>query len=330
MRTLLYQVFGLLLFLPAAQAQDSLREPWHFLAPADTFNRQRFWILAGSGAAAYTAASVGLYSIWYKDYPLGKFQIFDDFGEWEHVDKAGHLFTAYFQSHLAYHGARWTGIKHRPAAWIGAGVSTLLQSTIEVMDGFSTNWGFSIPDATFNTLGTGIFLAQALTWGDQRLLIKVSNTRPNYPNTPITGRPSGLLTHRQIAHALYGENYAEAFVKDYNGMTVWASLNPSSFFPRVERTWFPRWLNVSFGYGAQNVYGAYGNAYTDPQGNVFPLANFPRYQQYYLSLDIDPTRIRTRSRLLKTLFLGLSWIKIPAPTMEWNTLGQRKWHWIYW
>ncbi|MBK6947873.1 MAG: hypothetical protein IPH16_07250 [Haliscomenobacter sp.] len=103
-----------------------------FLAPSDTIHKGRLWLLAGGGAAAYTAASIGLYHIWYKDYPLGKFHFFDDYGEWENMDKAGHLFTAYAESYLAYKGARWTGIQERPAAWIGAGVGTLLQATIEL------------------------------------------------------------------------------------------------------------------------------------------------------------------------------------------------------
>lgn len=332
MRTLLYQILVVLLFFMYAtvHGQVTPRDSWKFLEPSDTFNKKRFWLLAGTGAAAYTAASVGLYAIWYRDYPQSKFHLFNDFGEWEHMDKAGHMFTAYFESNMAFNGARWIGIRHKPAVLVGAGVSTLLQSTIEVMDGFSSGWGFSLSDVASNTLGTGIFVAQELLWEDQRIQIKVSNSRPNYTNDIIRGNPSGALTQKQIAHGLFGNTYSEAFIKDYNGMTVWASVNPSAFMRLNPESRFPRWLNIAFGYGAQNVYGAYGNAYTDPRGNVYFLNDQQRYRQYYLAIDVDLRRIRTKSRLLKTIFTGLSWLKFPAPAMEWNTLKQNRFHWIYW
>ena len=33
---------------------------------------------------------------------------------------------------------------------------------------------------------------------------------------------------------------------------------------------------------------------------------------------------------LRTLFTALSWVKLPAPTMEWNSLGEQKFYWLYW
>ena len=300
-----------------------------FLAPSDTLHKGRLRLLAGGGAAAYTATSIGLYHIWYKDYPLGKFHFFDDYGEWENMDKAGHFLTAYAESYLAYKGARWTGIRERPAAWIGAGVGTLLQATIEVMDGFSEGWGFSTADLAFNTAGVGLFLGQELLWQDQRIMVKVSHTRPNYGAAPLTSSTGVTRTVEEAATILYGK-FPASFIKDYNGMTAWASVNPASFFPKKKKPFFPRWLNIAGGYGAQNVYGAYGNAITDQEGNVFSLQQYPRYRQYYLSLDADLRRIPTRSRAQRTLFTALSWVKLPAPTMEWNSLGEQKFYWLYW
>jgi len=46
---------------------------------------------------------------------------------------------------------------------------------------------------------------------------------------------------------------------------------------------FPKWLNVAVGYGAEGMVGSYYN----PSN----LPHFDRYRQYYLSLDIDFTRI---------------------------------------
>ncbi|MBK6947874.1 MAG: hypothetical protein IPH16_07255 [Haliscomenobacter sp.] len=175
----------------------------------------------------------------------------------------------------------------------------------------------------------GLFLGQELLWQDQRIMVKVSHTRPNYGSALLTSSTGVTRTVDEAATVLYGK-FPSSFIKDYNGMTVWASVNPASFFSKKKKPFFPRWLNIAGGYGAQNVYGAYGNAITDQEGNVFSLQQYPRYRQYYLSLDADLRRIPTRSRALRTLFTALSWVKLPAPTMEWNSLGEQKFYWLYW
>lgn len=301
-----------------------------FWEPADTFHRQRFTYLAGGAALAYTGTTIGLYHIWYKDYPQGRFRTFNDWGEWEHVDKAGHLIAAYAESYLAYKGARWTGMPHHKAVWLGAGVGTLLQTTVEVMDGFSQRWGFSVPDVVSNTAGTALFVGQELLWEDQRIFLKVSNSRPNYSDAPIYSRQddTNVSTVRTAAHDLYGSNYLEAFIKDYNGMTVWASLNPNSFVG--DRSPLPDWLNIAVGYGANNVYGAYGNGWTDDDGTTYSLGHLPRQQQWYLSLDIDTGRIPTDSDFLKTVFSVIRFIKMPAPTLEWRAGEKAAFHWLFW
>jgi len=307
--------------------------PPSFWEPADTFHPQRFWYSAGGSVLAYAGSTMGLYQIWYKDYELGRLRIFDDWGQWEHVDKAGHALTAYAESYLAFKGARWTGIEHNKAVWVGAGISTLLQTTVEVLDGFSERWGFSIPDVISNTAGTALFTSQQLIWQEQRVLLKISNSRPAYPTDPIpaSGEGTGIGSAREAAHDLYGKNYLEAFIKDYNGMTIWASVNPNAFLGKNnEKSPLPDWLNIAFGYGAENVYGAYGNGWTADDGQKYSLNRYPRTRQFYLSLDIDTARIPTNNGFLKTLFSAIRFIKIPAPAVEWRSDGSTRFHPIYW
>jgi Predicted periplasmic lipoprotein (DUF2279) len=309
--------------------QDSALD--RFLTPSDTFSRVRFRTLAIGGSAAYAAAASGLYVLWYRDYELGRFRVFDDWGEWNQMDKYSHALTAYAYSSLAYQGVRWSGVKPRSAAWISAGVSTFLQTTLEVMDGFSTGWGFSLGDVGANTLGTGTFLAQELLWEEQRLQFKFSSSRPAYDrNFMVQGSPQGVLSLREVAHRFYGRSFFETLLKDYNATTIWLSANPSSFMSLSENNRFPRWLNVAVGVGTNNVFGAYGNGgYRDAQGNVYTV-NLPRYRQWYLSLDVDLRKIKTRKPLVKTLLFCLNSVKFPAPALEYNTLGQTKFHWLYW
>lgn len=304
-----------------------------FLMPADTFHKGRFWAAAGAGSLIYGGFAYGLYQSWYKDYELTRFHTFDDLKEWQQMDKIGHLFTTHIEANLLYSGARWTGVPPKAAAWTAAGAALWLQTTVEVMDGFSEKWGFSWSDMAFNTAGAALFVGQEYIWGEQRILMKVSSDiGKTYPNVVLStpdGRSSTTLTKR--ASDLYGSSFGEKFLKDYNAQTIWASVNIKSF-AGLQAKW-PPWLNVALGYGAENMFGGFDNLWTDPDtGGTFrlPADAFPRYRQYYLSLDVDLSRIKTKSRVLRTFLRCINYLKIPAPAIELNGLGQVKGHWLHW
>lgn len=63
--------------------------------------------------------------------------------------------------------------------------------------------------------------------------------------------------------------------------------------------------------------------------NTIFLPEKERTRQFYLSLDVDLTKINTNSHFLKTLFSVFNSVKIPAPTIEFRELGGIKWHFIY-
>ena len=54
-------------------------------------------------------------------------------------------------------------------------------------------------------------------------------------------------------------------------------------------------------------------AIEDESGNV---TTFNRYRQGYFSLDVDLTRIKTKSKVLRSVFACLNIIKIPFPNLE--------------
>ena len=53
------------------------------------------------------------------------------------------------------------------------------------------------------------------------------------------------------------------------------------------------------------------------------------YRQFYLSVDLDLTKIKTNSKFLKTLFSTINFIKIPAPALEYNTKNGFKFHYLH-
>ncbi len=207
----------------------------------------------------------------------------------------------------------------------------LLQSTIEVMDGFSAKWGFSLSDMGFNLLGGGLFLSQELGWQEQRFLVKTSYMEPTYSQDPFVSLDGAATTSlMERARDLYGISYAERFLKGYNGLTVWLSANPASFSKSSKGRW-PSWLNLAAGYGAENLFGGFENRW-ETNGHVFVADDrlHPRFSQYYLSLDIDFSRIPTRKPWLKTLFHTINWLKVPAPAIEFQSRGRVRIHPLMW
>jgi len=315
-------------FIASVKAQETEKIP--FFQPADTFHKGRFWTSAAVGATAYTGLMIGLNEAWYADYERSAFHLFDDRGEWNNMDKMGHLFTAYTYSNWAFQGAKWTGMKRRKAMWTGAAIGFFLQFSLEMLDGYSSKWGFSMSDMAFNTLGCALMVSQELAWKEQRIVMKMSSFPTAYPTTTIYSVEGGHSTTLQNrAHSLFGESVLERFLKDYNKQTIWASVNVYSFIKNKESK-FPQWLNIAVGFGSDNMYGGFENEWFEE--DVFYKLDdmeYPRYSQFFLSLDIDLTRIKTKSPFLKTLLFLLNSIKVPAPAIEFNTLGNIRFYPVY-
>ncbi len=294
----------------------------------DSFRKGRFWTVAGAGAVIYGLTVVGLNEAWYKGFDRTSFHFFDDWREWQNMDKMGHAFTAYFETELSYRGARWTGMNRRTATWTAAGLGLLYQTTVEMLDAYSTRWGFSVYDMAYNIAGVALFAGQELGWHEQRIRMKISATRRSYSMDPIAsidGTRFSSLEHR--ADDLFGQSFLERYLKDYNAQTIWISANPSSFWPQST---IPAWLNVAVGYGGENLFGGYANTWTegDARFQLSPV-DHRRYKQFYLSPDIDFSRIPSRSKWVRTAFRILNIFKIPAPALEIDSRGKVIWHWLH-
>lgn len=306
-------------------AQSDL--PLLSLRMADTLHKPRLIAINTSGAVFYTGATLGLATIWYAGYERSGFHLFNDLGEWNDMDKVGHFTAAMIETNWAFRCELWAGLERRKAMWTAIGIGSLFQATIEILDGFSTKWGFSIPDMAMNTAGVAVFGLQEHFWQEQRMIMKFSSYRKPYSSVQYTSMDgASSISPRERATDLFGESWQAIFLKDYNAQTLWASVNIKSFM-KNKSSKLPGWLNIAVGYGSQNMFGGFKNEWSDEDVIYsFPNDLFPRYRQYYLSFDIDLTRIKTKSPFVKTLLGILNCVKIPSPTLEYNTLGQLKFH----
>jgi hypothetical protein len=276
----------------------------------------------------YTGAVISLNELWYTEYPRTSFHFFNDIEEWQQMDKAGHMFTSYFESDWTYHLARWTGMDRKSSIWTGALVAVGLQTTLEILDGFSSEWGFSAYDFAFNIAGAGMWAGQQAGWNEQRISMKVSSTHRTYPQDPIMGVPGGTTTLMERTDDLFGENLLQSFLKDYNAQTIWMSVNIHSFLKEESR--FPKWLNIAAGYSGENMFGGFENKWEVGE-NTFQTSDeeYPRYRQLIFSPDIDLTKINVKSKPLKTLLGMLNIFKFPAPALIINGKGKAEWDWLY-
>ena len=272
--------------------------------------------MTGAHAALWTGSYIALNKAWYADYPKQSFHFFNDNGEWNQQDKAGHLWTSYQVSRLSYGAWKWAGLNAAGSAWLGGLSGVAYQSIIEIQDGFSSEWGFSWGDMAANIGGAALFVTQELGWKEQRLQVKMSYWPYDYPSPELATR----------RNQLFGKSLPERILKDYNSQTYWVSANIHSFFPS---SGIPPWLNISLGYGSNGLLGGYENKWTDKEGNTFNRPDIERVRRFFLSADVDLTKIKTSSKLLRTVFSVVNAVKIPAPALELNSKGRFKAHAIY-
>lgn len=180
------------------------------------------------------------------------------------------------------------------------------QGVIETLDGFSSQWGWSLGDFSANVAGSGLFVGQELAWREQRISFKWGF----YSKTP----EDQLLRQRSVE--LYGHTLAERMLKDYNGQTYWLSVNIKSF---MKESRIPSWLNFAVGYGAEGMWGARDNRWIDGNNSmVIDRTDIARVRQLYFSPDIDFTRIPTNKKWLKKVLFVLNAFKMPAPALEFS------------
>lgn len=307
-------IFLFICFSVSVFSQDSTS----FFAPARKFSKPRFASVAGIQAVGYGGSLALLSKAWYQGHPQTSFHTFNDGQEWLQVDKAGHFVTSYYLGRIGIDLLHWSGVKDTRSALYGCTGSILYLTGIEVMDGFSDGWGFSWRDFGVNVLGAGFASGQAL------LATRENNT--GFVRG-ITGTSFKFSFHTtgwaELRPSLLGATLPENMLKDYNGQSYWMSFNLASFLNKGTK--FPKWLNVAVGYGGEGMISGHPEFVDIEGGNTIFVE---RYRQYYLSLDIDLTRIKTSSHFLKTVFEAISFIKIPAPAMEMSN-GGIKFHPFY-
>lgn len=267
-------------------------------------NKGRLLVLGSTFTVGYSAMLITLNKAWYQNKERTDFHLFNDNHEWKQVDKAGHFWGAFQESRAGIDMLRWAGVSNKKAIIYGGLLGVVLQTPIEIFDGYQADYGASVGDMAANTVGSAAVMAQELAWGEIRIMPKYSFHTTRYAAI----RPN-----------LLGSNLAEQALKDYNGQTYWLSVNVGDFLK--EESKYPKWLSIAVGYGAEEI------VYNHEQTSL--ASGFQAHRQFYLSPDLNLMHFKGKSKVWNTALYVLSIVKVPAPTLEYNSKVGFKFHSLY-
>lgn len=244
----------------------------------------------------WAGSMITLHNVWYSKTDRSPFHVFDDSKNWLQMDKIGHVYTAYKINETASSLFKWTGLKPTTATLIGSLTSFGYQSTLELFDAYSEDWGFSWADMASNCIGTGLYAGQDYLWGEQKLLPKFS-----YHPTEFA----------QIRPEVLGSSHMERLLKDYNGQTYWISFSPGTL---ISKSRFPKWLCFSFGYSVDSKLVGDSEVFVSDQNGE--QITYQSSREYLFSMDLDLSKIPVKKKWLSLTLKQLNHLKIPFPALR--------------
>jgi len=171
----------------------------------------------------------------------------------------------------------------------GGLLGTAVQGFIEIKDGYSPTWGFSMYDWMSGSLGSFY---------------------------PYFQSKSKFLKALDIKYSYYRkDNYYYDFIKresnfqdDYMNSTFWFTYNPNRYKPSGK---WPKWLGISVGLGVDHTLNNY---YINMPGGTSDWGSGS--YEFYLAPDIDFKGLLPKKPFWQTLAHVLNYIKVPTPALR--------------
>ena len=250
--------------------------------------------------SAAVISLVGINEVWYKNYARSDFHFFDDLKEWNGMDKIGHACTSYQLNKISHSLFEKNNIK-KPL--LKSSVYTFgYMLGVELLDGYSTEWGFSIYDVIGNGFGTILYTFQERKFKNQPFKIKFSSNKSTYASC----RPS-----------LLGENRLQQILKDYNGQTYWLTFNYNELWNKRIKLF--DYIDFAFGYSIDGFTGGHNNPEISSCNCLInDCNNLKRTSQFIFSVDLNTSKIKNKHPILGKFLLPFDIVKIPFPAFILN------------
>ena len=248
-----------------------------------------WWKVGGLGAltlSSFGAAYIFVFSKGWWDDERSHFHFENDFEYSLNLDKLGHFAAGVILGETFYEGYRWAGLSEFQS-YLFAGLSAMTTHiAIDVKDGYSPRWGFSVFDVLSGTLGGFLPMAERYV--------------------PVFKYVDLKWSYWINSDAYYDKNDGHVgdavFTDDYVNQTFWASFKPYRMLPAGARKYYPSWLAFAAGISVNE------------ETMDYHAKN--RHREVYLALDYDLEAFRPQSRWARTLIKYLNYFKLPAPTIQ--------------
>lgn len=147
------------------------------------------------------------------------------------ADKLGHVYFPYAITHTYSRLLLWSDVDSATAIWSAASLALAYQTYIEIRDGFSQQWGFSIGDAAANLVGASMPVLQHYVPPLRTIDYKISF----FPSQRF----------RSGAHA--------AIIDDYESTYHWLTLHMDDVIPSSWRGVYPEFIDLAIGHGVRGL-----------------------------------------------------------------------------
>jgi len=261
------------------------------VAGEDSLSVPRLLFVGGTMAAANIAIATYYFTTFYND-DYAQRAPFHTFNDWYNadlnVDKFGHIWGSQTYSVTLYHMFRWTRMSKTSSMYWSSGLAFFFQLQMELTDGLYQKWGYSWWDMTANAIGS--------TWPN---LQRVYPSLQSF-NLKMSYHPSENVHNGWVEHD---------YLRDYDGFTYWLSFSVHDFLPRSLKPYWPSWLALAVGYGANNTMLG-KNIYNSAGGRGMGQ------QEIYIALDYDLRKIPGDSAFMQFVKEALNLFHWPSPAIR--------------
>ncbi len=217
------------------------------------------------------------------------------------ADKFGHAYGTYITSYYAAEAFSVSGLSWEDANIYGGLFGLACQTFVETEDGYAKDWGFSPSDWYFDAIGSLFFIAQYKVPYLQNFTPKLLWFPSELQGKPKIDRPRTIID-------------------DYNSESFWISANVHNLLEDDLKKYWPEWLFIAVGYGADAI-----DVIIDPNGPVDQLSK----RRFMISLDFSITKLLPKGGTQWNWWVqSLDRFKWPSPTIEF-TKGRTKFYLVY-
>lgn len=243
----------------------------------DSLNYTNLGIIGGATTAAFIYGYVIQNNIWWKgqksDFHFNYRQ------DWTYAlgsDKYGHFFFGSAITKIYGNLYQWCGLSRSSALFYSAITAFSYQTFIEIRDGFSKDYGFSIGDWIADFAGA-----------------VYPNLQLKYPwlkniNFKISYYPSERFKSGSNRYLL----------DDYESTYNWLTINLKFLTPQSIKQFIPGFINLAFGHSVKKL---------DTQS---------AQHEFFISLDWNFEQLKTINPLLNTIIDFLDLYHFPAPAVK--------------